>query len=70
MKRLIEITIVYENEKELHVEGLEGTIYYNPEINELGFNNAGNGEVTLNTFYMKTILIDGDVVKGNVDCYC
>ena len=45
MKKLIKIIIVYENEHEYHLEGLNKSICYDPENNELEFRNAGNGKL-------------------------
>lgn len=70
MERFIKIVIVYDNELELHLEGLKHSISYDPEANELSFKNSGNGKVTLNTLYAKTIIIDDKIVKGNVMYYC
>lgn len=69
MERFIKIVIVYDNGLVLHLEGIKNSILYDPESNELSFKNAGNGRITFNTLYAKTIVIDGKLVKGNVLCY-
>lgn len=64
MERFIKIVIEYENGLEFHLEGIKGSICFDPENNELEFKNAGNGRVKFNTLYMKRIFIDGKLVKG------
>jgi len=70
MERFVRITCEYDNGKEVNMEGIEGSVLYEPEDNELSFRSAGNGRINYNTFYMKRIVINGEMVKGNITCYC